>query len=759
MKKINLFIAPIMAIPFLASCGGGNAPQPEPVIPTYTVILNASDGASFVNNQQSLCLYNVIENTPLNQIEGYAIPLSPDHLEFNHWTDNRGNVISESTPITSNLLLTSDFYRGLEFERNCVKTYIYDDLWNILNIPDWNSPFSSDPNKNKILSSFSEITTNAVIDNRLTTVAAIDAMKEFYLVLKDHLFAARHEDVPTLEEVLDDCKNQLDVTFKEIDESKNPLLFEAIIHLNISYFEVKNYEDAGDVCEYAYQALLNKIKDLSSDDYTNLLIAWNQIVRGLMLASYDLTTITDFDLLVGEAELNAEKIIEHHEDVITTLAKVYSNCCVALARSSDQYEISRHKERFDYILGHYESEIVEKKCLVDLYTRFFSAYASEKVSANVSAIIKATEDLLFEKIEKACRDSNFDVAISYCTIGGLFAEGIRKNPSEASSIKGIVGSFFDKITSDDPTLQEYRCYIKPFASFAKATSLIDFNHETFGGRPISFAQYKANADWVIEKIDDCSYKDNPDKYEAMNILSEYVAKYSDYGNYATDGKDGIFYQAILNPSAYNNIEPISATVLLPFDNAIVLNALRKDVLPYKNPERSVSMLAAIDSAVKKDQWSIYTCNKFRELYDKLNLKICYSECLGRSAEEVFDYFTSNTIKLIEFNDEKFFKRDISAYLLPLLRLNDNQNVFRGRKGNLDVTRSYDVLDFTFSQMMKIFHNVNFPLDFVKYNECIVKVLINDYISCITEDITYKSRFYDLQGAIEEKINTLLKEYK
>ncbi|MCQ2795561.1 MAG: hypothetical protein MJ214_05105 [Bacilli bacterium] len=759
MKKINLFIAPTMAVSLLANCGGNN-PQPEPVIPTYTVILNAGDGASFKNNKQYISLYNVPENTILNQIDGYALPTTPDHLDFNHWIDAEGNVVLDDAPVTSDLFLTSSFYWGPEFRRKSIKTYIYDDLWNILNVPNWNSPFSSEPDKNKILQSFSEMTTSVVMNNKLTTIASLDAMKEFYLVLKDYLFKWRHEEVTFLEKALGVCKNHLDKMLDALNGLTNPVLEEAIVNLSIAYFEVKDYPTiTNGILDYAYQTLLTKIKELSSDNI-NRIKAWSVMVRGLMIAAYYKETEGGFDNLLEIADTQIEEILKNSKyttlDVVT-LAKVYADYNVADLRAADQAEKDLHKEHLDFIKGHYVTLDTLEKYIVDLYKSFFSSYASEIYSAGTSSKIADIESMFNDRISNV--GQYIDSAASYLSIAMSFAEGIRKNPSEVLHIKDIVGSFFDKITSDDPTLQEYRCYIKPFASFAKATSLIDFNHETFDKRPISFNQYKANATWIIEKIDACSYKDDPNWYEAMNILSEYVAKYSDYGNYAIDGDAvGIFRDVILKEGEYKNLPPIAGACRLPFDNDIVIKAFRQDIeiSSYFDKTRCIELLNWATEYFWSYNWSIFTLNQCRWFYEKILLKLyCSYKSSGTSLQEMFDVFI-NAVKLVNDRIRLELKTYLLGFLLPIIRLSDNENVFRGLADN-DISRSFDSFIFVINQMMKFCDDM-YSLDIVQYNDCIANVIINDYIPNITEDITQESRQI-LEGEVESKIYNLLEEHR
>ncbi|MCQ2795194.1 MAG: hypothetical protein MJ214_03210 [Bacilli bacterium] len=118
MKKLKLFIAPVMVVSFLTSCGGGGGDNPDPdPTTTFSVALLAEEG-KFSDGSITRFIKDVPAGTKLNQITGYEAP-TMENLDytFGDWLTPSGDVVPVDVTIDSDIVLKASYVFSAEYNR------------------------------------------------------------------------------------------------------------------------------------------------------------------------------------------------------------------------------------------------------------------------------------------------------------------------------------------------------------------------------------------------------------------------------------------------------------------------------------------------------------------------------------------------------------------------------------------------------------------------------------------------------------------
>ncbi|MCQ2795560.1 MAG: hypothetical protein MJ214_05100 [Bacilli bacterium] len=775
MKKLGLLITPIMAVSLLTGCSCSNNPQPEPPVITYTVVLNASDGASFSNGQHTIFLNNVPEGTPLNESVGYALPIH-EQLDFNYWYDEHGNVVKVNTPIYSNLILTSKFYHGPEFVRNYVYNTIYDELWNDINNPIWVSAFSDSQ-----LTSFTDVTYQALFDKRLSSVDAIDGFKKLYDFARYEMFTHR-DNQETVDLIFNKYQDTIKDAFSLIGDTNKVSAYVNLSYANfiIQCYLIINPSHLAGITQYAYQQLINFINSLS--DSVDLIETWDYIIPNLLLTSYYMGDDTSaFDYLVATAKKDVQSLLDnecYNVHDVKELAKVYGNYYLAVSR--DNTLNGSLDVLVQYIIDNYFSKDAKVKLISNLCRQYLVACASEMSSeVDINNVLYVGAKFK-NRIEGVYSDFPAH-AQRYYSIAMLFAEAIRKNPEGNSYVSSIVESFMNnKITSEDESWDPqmpYLYYIDSFAAVAEAMSQFDPFIILENNEDPSYSMYVKNVEVIFGIINEIITSEKVTKEEdfaPIPILTRHIAKISNYTIEAYNPTSSVVCNWIINgiinpatlPSDISNFFPLWFTVLLPIelDNAIincaVNDALKKGDLPEDQFFKIIYSYKSM--AIRGDGYEKYF--SLIPIISEFLSKWCLGPCYAAGDMIWKDIYSQLVTQLEEY--EKLFTNVVLLHTMSLVTLTaalSQSALYRGfnKKDNPpDRIRMSSVLVTFLSGRIrkiagredpKIFGNID-----AAYN-CIIKVLLCDYIPNITDDITEADRL-KLEKAIDDKIKTLIENY-
>ncbi|MCQ2795563.1 MAG: hypothetical protein MJ214_05115 [Bacilli bacterium] len=771
MKKINLFIAPIIAISLLASCSCANNPQPEPTVTTYTVVLNASDGSSFSGGQKTLFLDNIPEGTPLNESVGYALPTTPDHLDFNYWYDEHGNVVAANAPVNSNLYLTSKFYHGPEFERNYVYNTIYDELWNDINNPNWRRVFSSDQ-----VQSFADVTYQALFNEKLATIGAIDSFKKLYDFAKYEMFINR-DDTEIVELIFKCYQDTIKDIFSLITNKSKAELF---VNLSYAYFVVKCFQATDsdhevDTCQYAYQSLLNLINEEIPNDDINCIRAWNPFVINLLITSYYIINNQGiFDSLLALAKIDIGNLLKNEictSHDIEELARIYADYYLARYRSIDDEPTSIVLSNFvKYIDDNFFEKDIFKALIVNLYKYYLSACASEQ-SFNVNCSHVITIEATFEEMINNSWSSYPTHARRYYTIAALFAEAARRNPSEIEYIYKIPSTFSTIITSEVESWTNpqtpYLYYIDSFAAIAEALSQFDHFIMLENGTKPSYMIYEQNIGIILEiisKIIQSGKVTEGKTFASIPVLAKHIAKISNYTKEAYKPTSSVacrwITNGILNPgSPLDSDGSLWIATLLPIelDDAVIKCVGSGEATTDLDENKVKNMFGYYQCHHIKDDKFLPLLPVYENLFSKAFLNVlCSDEISG------YDLFALLVSDFKEFDAS--FGSTTNGILYRyigfkiIIETLNQKALYRGSTMQyvFDPSRASSVLIFLLNQIRN-FANDKIINNFDAAYDCIIKVLLDDFIPKITDVIT-GDELHTLENEIYEKIQTLIENY-